>query len=70
MNPFNNIELILLTASDDRREKDKLKKWLINILQPIINQQFMNVPKLAVYMIVKEDEGFSDRYSTAFEPYR
>ena len=51
MNPFNNIELILLTASDDRREKDKLKKWLINILQPIINQQFMNVPKLAVYMM-------------------
>lgn len=42
----------------------------INVLGPEKGMEVANREKLAVYMIVKEDEGFSDRYSTAFEPYR
>lgn len=42
----------------------------INVLGPERGMEVANREKLAVYMIVKEDEGFSDRYSTAFEPYR
>lgn len=42
----------------------------INVLGPEKGMDVANQEKLAVYMIVKEEEGFSDRYSTAFEPYR
>ncbi len=42
----------------------------INVLGPEQGMEVADREKLAVYMIVKESEGFSDRYSTAFEPYR
>jgi thiamine biosynthesis lipoprotein len=42
----------------------------INVLGPEKGLEVANREQLAVYMIVKEGEGFVDRYSTAFEAYR
>lgn len=42
----------------------------ITVLGPDAGMEIANRQKLAVYMIVKENNGFSDRYSTAFETYQ
>lgn len=42
----------------------------INVLGPDKGMEVANREKLAVYMIVKEKDGFSGRYSTAFETYQ
>lgn len=42
----------------------------ITVLGPEKGMDVANREKLAVYMIVKEAEGFSDLYSSAFEAYR
>lgn len=41
----------------------------LNVLGPEAGMAVAEREKLAVYMIVKTDEGFSDRYSAAFEPW-
>lgn len=41
-----------------------------NVLGPDAGMALAEREKLAVYMIVKADEGYEDRFSSAFEPYR
>lgn len=42
----------------------------LNVLGPKAGMAVAEREKLAVYMIVKADEGYEDRFSSAFEPYR
>lgn len=42
----------------------------INVLGPEKGMQVAEQEELAVYLIIKTDEGFVDNYSTAFEPYK
>lgn len=42
----------------------------INVLGPEKGMEVANREQLAVYMIVKENDGFSDRYSKAFSVYQ
>lgn len=61
--------LVSVTVLTDSTAEADAWATALNVLGPERAMELAEREGLAIYMIVKEDDGFADRYSPAFEPY-